>query len=81
MAWIKTIDPDDAQGLLGTIYEEATRRAGKVFNILRVQSLNPKSLRASIGMYMETMRGELNIPRSLREMLATVVSAVNACHY
>ena len=49
MAWIKIIEPDDASGELKAEYDRAVERAGKVFNILKVQSLNPQTLRASIG--------------------------------
>ena len=81
MAWIRTIEPDDASGELKAEYDEAVRRAGKVFSILKVQSLNPKSLRASMEMYLATMFGESGLLRAEREMLATVVSWANHCFY
>ena len=81
MAWIKTVEPGDASGELKAEYDEAVRRAGKVFNILKVQSLNPKSLRASMEMYLATMFGESGLSRAEREMLATVVSWANHCFY
>ena len=81
MAWITTVGDDAADGLLAKIYEDARRRAGKVFNILRIQSLNARTLRASMGLYQATTTGEAAVPRSLREMIATVVSRTNACHY
>ena len=34
MAWIKTVPLADATGLLGKLYAEALRRAGKVYNII-----------------------------------------------
>lgn len=81
MAWIKTIEPDAATGELKTEYETAVRRAGKVFNILKVQSANPAALRASMEMYLTTMHGPSGLSRAEREMLATVVSQVNHCFY
>ena len=42
MAWIKMIEAGDAAGDLKAEYDRAIGRAGKVFNILKVQSLNPK---------------------------------------
>ncbi len=81
MAWIETITPDEATGELKVEYEKATRRAGRVFNILKVQSLNPKTLRASTEIYLATMHGPSGISRAEREMLATVVSWANHCFY
>lgn len=81
MAWIEQIPDDRAEGLLAEIYAAARRRAGKVFSILRLQSLNPETLRANLGLYLQTMHGESPVPRSLREMIAVVVSAANECRY
>lgn len=82
MAWIRTVDPRDARGLLRQLYEEAVRRAGKVFNVLRVQSPRPKVLQASTRLYLEIMYStESGLSRARREMIATAVSAANDCHY
>ncbi len=81
MAWIKTIEPEDSQGKLKTEYDAAVRRAGKVFNILRIQSLNAGTLRASVQMYLASMYGPSGLSRAERELLATVVSWANDCFY
>jgi len=81
MPWIKVIEPEDASGELKQEYDEAAERAGKVFNILKVQSLNPGALRASMQMYRVTMFGPSGLSRAEREMLATVVSWANHCFY
>ncbi len=81
MTWIKTIEPVDATGELKVEYDAAVRRAGKVFNILKVQSLSPRTLSASMQMYLATMRGPSGLSRAEREMLATVVSSLNHCFY
>lgn len=57
MAWIKTIPPEEASGELKRLYEEAVRRAGRIFNIIRVQSLNPAVLAASTQLYTTLMHG------------------------
>jgi alkylhydroperoxidase family enzyme len=82
MAWIKTVAPEDASGLLERLYASASRRAGKVFNVLRLQSLRPEVLGCSTRLYTELMhsaRGGLT--RVQREMIATAVSRANECHY
>ncbi len=81
MAWIKTVEPVEASGKLKAEYEQAVKRAGKVFNILKVQSLNPTTLHASMQMYLATMYGPSGLSRAEREMLATVVSWANHCFY
>ena len=81
MAWIRMIEPGKATGRLKLEYQAAVRRAGKVFNILKVQSLNPTVLHSSIEMYRATMYGPSRLSRAEREMLATVVSWANQCFY
>ena len=81
MSWIETIQPEKATGELKIEYDQAIKRAGKVFNILKVQSLNPASLRASMQLYLATMYGASSLSRADREMLATVVSWANDCFY
>lgn len=81
MAWIKLIDEAQAQGKLARIYSTAIKRAGRVFNILSVQSNNPDSLQASMQLYQAASLGESPLTRTQREMLAVIVSKTNDCHY
>lgn len=81
MAWIEMIEPAEATGELKGEYDRAVRRAGKVFNILKVQSLNPPVLQGSMALYLATMHGPSGLSRAEREMLAAVVSSVNRCFY
>jgi uncharacterized peroxidase-related enzyme len=81
VAWIKTVDPDDATGSLAGEYARAQARAGRIWNILRLQSQNPEVLRASIAFYLAVLYGQSPLSRGQREMLAVVVSRTNGCHY
>ena len=82
MAWIKTVRPEDAKGLLARLYDAAVRRAGKVFQIIEVQSLRPQVLRASTRLYIEIVHSSRSsLSRAQREMIATTVSQINACFY
>ena len=82
MAWIPTVAPEDADGVLKRLYDAAIKRAGKVFNILRLQSPRPAVLRASTQLYMEVMHSsDSGLTRAQREMIATVVSRCNGCFY
>lgn len=81
MAWIRTVDPDDAEGPLRDFYQRAFARAGRVWNILRLQSINPEVLQASTSLYLAIMYGSSPLSRGQRELLAVVVSRNNGCHY
>ena len=81
MPHIRLIDEDDADGVLKEEYDAAVERAGKVFNILKAMSLRPAVLQASIALYREIMFGESGLSRQERELLATVASAEQSCHY
>lgn len=81
MAWIRTISAHEATGRLKETYDEAVRRAGRVFNILKVQSLNPPVLDASLELYKVVMFGASPLSRAQRETLATVSSWANNCCY
>ena len=81
MPYIRLIEEAEADGLLAEEYDAAVERAGKVFNILKAMSLRPAVLRASIVLYREIMFGESGLSRKERELLATVASAEQGCHY
>jgi uncharacterized peroxidase-related enzyme len=82
MAWIQTIAPEDAEGLLARLYKAAVARAGKVFNVIRCQSLRPETLRCSTQLYKEVMFSPQSpLSRAQREMIATAVSRINHCRY
>lgn len=81
MAWIRTIAPEDATGPLRAEYEAALRRAGRLWNIVRIQSLNPEVLKTTIRVYLAIMYGSSPLSRGQRELLAVVVSRTNGCRY
>lgn len=81
MSWIKVIPPEDAGPELGDQYDRIVRSSGSVANILRVQSLNPASLRTHYDLYRTLMFRPSSMSRAQREMVAVVVSVANHCHY
>ena len=80
MAWIKQIPDDQAEGLLKEQYDAALKPAARVFNIVRVMSLNAPLLRDSMAFYITLMKGPSPLRRAQREMIATVVSWEVGCH-
>jgi alkylhydroperoxidase family enzyme len=82
MAWIGTVAPQEARGLLARLYEAAIKRAGRIYNIIRIQSLRPRVLQSSTRLYLDVMHSQRSgLTRAQREMIATVVSQINKCHY
>ena len=81
MPWIKQIEIDDATGLLKLEFDKALKRAGRVWHIVHIMSLNPRVLKGSLDFYGAVMFGPSPLARWQREMLATVVSRENGCHY
>jgi alkylhydroperoxidase family enzyme len=81
MSWIEVRRPGQASGELGEIYTAAMRRAGRVYQILQIQSVNPRALAASLELYKALMHGPSPLSRRQREMLAVVTSRANDCHY
>lgn len=78
---IRLTEPDEATGLLAAEYDAAIGRAGKIFNIVKAMSPRPETLEASMGMYKTIMFGPSSLSRVERELLATVTSRANDCHY
>ena len=81
MSWIEQVEPEDADETLAAIYRELGEKRGKVSNILKVQSLNPKALRDHLNLYMTIMFGRSGLSRPEREAIGVVVSAENDCEY
>ena len=81
MPWIKEIYPEEATGLLKRQLDAAIRRAGRIWNIVQIMSINEMTLKDSIGFYQTLMMGDSPLTRSQREMLAVVVSTENHCIY
>lgn len=81
MAWIEETAHEEASGLLKEELDTAVERAGRIWNIVQVMSINPEVLSASMGMYGALMHGDSPLSRQQREMLATVVSSELACVY
>ncbi len=81
MPWIKQIPLEEATGLLKRQFDAAIKRAGRVWNIVHIMSLNPLLMKDSMRFYQTLMKSESPLTRVQREMLAVVVSAENGCHY
>ncbi len=81
MPWIEQVPEDHARGALERAFAAARQRAGRVWHIVQVMSLNPRVLRTSMDFYAAVMFGRSPLSRVQRELLATVVSAELDCFY
>ncbi len=81
MPWIHQILIAEATGLLKREFDKAIKRAGRVWHIVHIMSLNPLVLKSSMDMYGAVMHGRSPLSRVQREMLATVVAAERHCRY
>jgi uncharacterized peroxidase-related enzyme len=81
VAFIRTIHEDEAEGKLFELYDEIQRNRGRVSNILRAQSLDPKAMRAHLDLYMATCFGKGGLTRREAEVLALCVSTANGDTY
>ncbi|RKU29799.1 peroxidase [Candidatus Poribacteria bacterium] len=82
MAWIQTIEESDATGIVKEEYDASIERAGHLYNIVKLFSIRPKSMQAFIQLNKIALYDDsCQLTRIQREMIATVVSKVNQCHY
>lgn len=81
MPWIREIFLEEATGLLKRQLAAAVKRAGRVWNIVQIMSINPMALKDSMRFYQTLMMGDSPLSRAQREMLAVVVSTENYCVY
>ena len=81
MPYIDIIPLKRATGLLKKQYEAALGRAGRIWRIVSIMSLNPRAMKTSLDFYKTLMYGPSPLSRGQREMLAVVVSATNHCVY
>lgn len=81
MAWIKIVHQENAGWELTKVYEQIKSNRGKLSNIMKIHSLNPKAMQAHMDLYLSIMFHRSRLKREDREMIAIVVSKANGCEY
>ncbi len=81
MTWVRTVEPDEAEGYVKTFYEGLIKARGWIPNIVKSTTIRPELTRAWMGLFSTLMFGPSGLSRVEREAIATVVSVVNRCHY
>ncbi len=84
MAWIKTIPEERAEGRLAEVYEkirQAPQFMGRIPNVMKAFSIRPELLEHLRRVATTATFGGSRLTRVQEEMIATVVSSINRCHY
>jgi len=82
MSFIEMVPENEAAGRLKKLYELISENGRhKVPHILKVSSVNPLALDGHLKLYKGLRQGKEALSDRRREMIATVVSKVNSCHY
>lgn len=81
MPFIRTVALEEATGFVKKQYDAALSRAGRIWNIVSIMSLNPMTMKTSMDFYGSVMKARGQLTRAQREMLAVVVSVENHCLY
>ncbi len=81
MAYIEVIDYENAEGELKKIYDNLIESRGKLADVHKIQSLNPKTITSHMNLYMDIQFGQSPLKRYQREMIGVMVSHANGCAY
>jgi len=84
MAWIRAISEPEAQGRLKDIYRSIASSPhfmGQIPNVMKAFSIRPELLERLAAVAQTATFGGSRLSRVQEEMIATVVSAINRCHY
>jgi len=82
VAWIRTIEPDEAGGELAALYERVRTPHGTVDNVMKAHSLRPHTLEGHLALYRSVLHNAANtLPLWFLETVASYTSIVNRCEY
>lgn len=82
ITFIKTIQPEKADGKLKTLYDRVQGPDGRVDNILMAHSLRPHSLEGHMALYKNVLHHNANeISKWFLETIGVYVSMLNRCSY
>lgn len=81
MPHVHVLSYDETTGVARREFDAAGRRAGRIWNIVSIQSQLPEVMRDSMRIYLSIMYGPSPLTRAQRELMAVVTSQANDCHY
>ena len=81
MPYVRTVPYEEATGELKSTYDGMLEARGFVSNVQAISSIRPHIVKSLAAHIQSVMRSESGLTPAEREMIATVVSAVNKCQY
>jgi len=82
IAWIRIIEPEDAEGPLASAYDLAKTPHGTVDNVMKVHSLRPGTMEGHLALYRSVLHADdIQLPLWFLETVASYVSMINGCDY
>ena len=81
LTWLRVPDEDELPAEIIELWQPSLEKLGFVPNVLRLYALRPSRLLAWNTHYEEAMKGESELTKAEREMIAVVVSVTNDCAY
>ncbi|MCP3984026.1 MAG: hypothetical protein GY723_06535 [bacterium] len=85
-AWVPTVEPGKAEGMLKMLYDQVEAEAGFVFNVARALTAVPEAVRDFFMAFIPnySTHGDVRsggLDRTQVELLASSTSAWNDCFY
>ena len=82
IAWIETVEPEAAEGVLRELYVRVTTPHGTVDNVMKAHSLRPHTMDGHLALYKSVLHNADNtLPFWFLELVASVTSIANNCAY
>lgn len=82
IAWIETVEPEAAEGVLRELYDQVTTPHGTVDNVMKAHSLRPHTMAGHLALYRTVLHNADNtLPFWFLELVACVTSIANNCAY
>jgi alkylhydroperoxidase family enzyme len=82
MPFVKTVPYQQAQGLLKEAYDGMLARQGRISNVYAVSSLRPETMVSLQDHHEPVMQSVTSgLTEAEKQMIATLVSALNKCRY
>ena len=75
--WIRTVEPEDATGVLAEAYERQRRRLGYVSEFTQLGSLYPELVAVRLELYKVVDACPSNLPEWLKHAVALTTSVLN----
>jgi uncharacterized peroxidase-related enzyme len=75
--WIRTVDPDEASGVLAEAYDRQKRRLGEVTEFTQLGSLYPNLVDVRLNLYKVVDHCPSDLPEWLKHAVALTTSVLN----